>query len=88
MTAATSAAPLYATTPTPTKDGLIPLASPMHWDPHAGQISFASLAALACSPSSAPAPLLQPAPASEPLFLGLDLSTQVGLCLINFGLIS
>lgn len=54
------------------QDGMIPLASPMRWDPHAGQISFASLAAL-----ESPAPTIHPGPATEPLFLGLDLSTQV-----------
>lgn len=54
----------------------IPLASPMRWDPHQGQISFASLAALE-SPASTPQPA---ATAPEPLFLGLDLSTQVNSC--------
>lgn len=60
------------TTSTSNGNGMIPLASPMRWDPHHGQISFGSLAALA-----APPPVLQPELTKEPLFLGLDLSTQV-----------
>lgn len=50
----------------------------MRWDPHSEQPSFASLfAAGASAPPSAADVSASGLPRSDPVFLGLDLSTQV-----------